>query len=67
MEIGFYVFTRYFTPEMGAILLVNEALRVTLPSQIPCLCKLTWPIKPDSDSDSDMCLVVMRYVGWLGA
>src|SRR4029434_11016202 len=22
-------------------------------SQIPCLCKLTWPIKPDSDSDSD--------------
>src|SRR4029434_6595282 len=26
LEIGFYVFTRYFTPEMGAILLVNEAL-----------------------------------------
>src|SRR4029434_10793299 len=25
--------------------------RNTLPSQIPCLCKLTWPIKPDSDSD----------------
>src|SRR4029434_468481 len=30
-----------------------STLRVTLPSQIPCLCKLTWPIKPDSDSDSD--------------
>src|SRR4029434_2336615 len=27
-EIRFYVFTRYFTPEMGAILLVNEALSV---------------------------------------
>src|SRR4029434_124058 len=27
-----------------------STLRVTLPSQIPCLCKLTWPIKPDSDS-----------------
>src|SRR4029434_3208259 len=25
----------------------------TSPSQIPCLCKLTWPIKPDSDSNSD--------------
>src|SRR4029434_715428 len=25
----------------------------TSPSHIPCLCKLTWPIKPDSDSDSD--------------
>ena len=23
-------------------------------SQIPCLCKLTWPIKPDSDSDSEV-------------
>src|SRR4029434_6492536 len=23
-----------------------STLRVTLPSQIPCLCKLTWPIKP---------------------
>src|SRR4029434_3824657 len=23
----------------------------TSPSQIPCLCKLTWPIKPDSDSE----------------
>ena len=28
-------------------------LKITLPRQIPCLCKLTWPIKPDSDSDSD--------------
>src|SRR4029434_7266688 len=28
LEIEFYVFTRYFTPEMGAILLVNEALSV---------------------------------------
>ena len=27
LEIRFYVFTRYFTPEMGAILLVNEAQR----------------------------------------
>src|SRR4029434_9485933 len=27
LEIRFYVFTRYFMPEMGAILLVNEALR----------------------------------------
>src|SRR4029434_7961985 len=27
LEIRFYVFTRYFTPEMGAILLVNEALK----------------------------------------
>src|SRR4029434_9393505 len=27
-----------------------STLRVTLPSQIPFLCKLTWPIKPDSDS-----------------
>src|SRR4029434_8602462 len=35
-------------------MLVNEALRVTLPSQIPCLCKLTWPIKPDSDPDSEV-------------
>ena len=26
-------------------------MRVTLPSQIPCLCKLTWPIKPDSDKN----------------
>src|SRR4029434_8037351 len=29
LEIRFYVFTRYFTPEMGAILLVNEALSDT--------------------------------------
>src|SRR4029434_7309265 len=28
LEIRFYVFTRYFTPEMGAILLVNEGLKV---------------------------------------
>src|SRR4029434_1388070 len=34
-----------------------STLRVTLPSQIPCLCKLTWPIKPDSDSDSDSVLM----------
>src|SRR4029434_5848639 len=27
LEIQFYVFTRYFTPERGTILLVNEALR----------------------------------------
>ena len=27
-----------------------STLRVTLPSQIPCLCKLTWPIKPDSEN-----------------
>src|SRR4029434_10082486 len=27
--IRFYVFTRYFTPEMGTILLVNEALSVS--------------------------------------
>src|SRR4029434_3427876 len=25
----------------------------TSPSQIPCLCKLTCPIKPDCDSDSE--------------
>ena len=31
-----------------------STLRVTLPSQIPCLCKLTWPIKPDSDSYEDL-------------
>src|SRR4029434_8917527 len=31
-----------------------STMRATLPSQIPCLCKLTWPIKPDSDSDSDV-------------
>src|SRR4029434_4125265 len=31
LEIGFYVFTRYFTPEMGAILLVNEAVYRLVP------------------------------------
>src|SRR4029434_4980411 len=28
-----------------------STLRATLPSQIPCLGKLTWPIKPDSDCE----------------
>src|SRR4029434_7962364 len=37
LEIRFYVFTRYFTPEMSAILLVNEALSV----QLMCVCVLS--------------------------
>ena len=48
----FYVFNRYFTPEMGAILLVNEALRVQTYLANKC----------DSDSDSDSDLV--KYVDY---
>ena len=29
----------------------NSTLRATLPSKIPCLCKLTGPIKPDSKEE----------------
>ena len=41
-----------------------STLRVTLPSQIPCLCKLTWPIKPNSDSEFWFWYSKSQLWGW---
>lgn len=46
------MFVCLYCIELCCIICVGT-LRVTLPSQIPCLCKLTRPIKPNSNYDSD--------------